>query len=267
MIILKTAQNIYPQMRQLLGPKVKDRIFFLHFPKCGGSSVKSAIRRSFGLLESYRSDTCLDLNPVASLRAAELMGCPLMAYREQLLLYYMASDRCRYICGHFDYSERAFQAFGRTWNFVTLLRHPVSKWISQYFFNKYKKDGHFRIEVDLETFLASEEGIALGSDYVQKLIGFSSPYHSTSDEAVQKAIQNLSHFSLVGILEKLDIFAKDYEALFGSKITIGRRNINPLSKSKQNELITEDIRMKITEICRPDLQIYEAALQQVSHGL
>jgi hypothetical protein len=260
---MPSLRNIYLGCRQFLGPNTQDRIAFIHVPKCGGSSVNHAIRRSFGLSEYYLKKNRFELESGSSLRASSIADDDLMAYREKLLLYYLSSHNCKYISGHFDYAHKAFEEFRDVWNFITILREPVSKWFSQYFYNRNKNFGTFQIESTLDEYLESEEGIALGGDYVRKFSGIrSSDIHADSD-TIDCAIRNLDNFALVGVLEHLDRFIHDFEDLFDVRLFITKGNVSPIVKSKQKQIVTDLHRQKVKEICQPDTLVYQAALKKI----
>lgn len=250
-------------VRHIFGRKVGKKIVFLHIPKCGGTSIGQAIQASYGFWECLSRQNFGHLDSAASLKGSCLSGEELMAYREKLLLYFLSNPRYKYISGHFSYSETAVVEFGGEWHFITVLRHPVSKWFSQYFFNRNKISDHFKIEADLESYVESEEGSALGSDYVRKLTQGFHWTEAASKEAVTQAIENLKKFALVGVLERLDVFKHQFEKRYGVKLNISIKNINPLAKTHQKDQITEEIRRKVENICRPDLEVYNYLLSRV----
>lgn len=239
--------------------QLRSKIFFLHIPKCGGTSMDESIRRSFGF---FGKKKIFQLNAHASLKGAAIANRNLMDFREDILLYSMSNHNYQYIAGHFRYSDKVYEEFGDNWKFITTLRHPVKKWISQYFFNRSKKDNHFSINSDLESFVDSEAGRKLGSDYVQKLTDKNLGLDPTSKEAISIAAANLSNFSLVGFLEDLNGFTQDYKKTFGVQLKIKNKNSNPVSKSQQKSQISSQLRNKIEEVCQPDMELYQLALKQ-----
>lgn len=242
----------------------QQKIFFLHHPKCGGTSIDHAIQNSFGVSNFLLQSSFFHLNPRAS-----LPGQSKREYREQLLFDVMSKERIRYISGHFPYSSKAFQTFGHSWNFVTILRNPVSRWFSLYFFNRYKGSDHSKIDLDLESYLKTEKAVAQGRSYVRAFTDresfsqISSLDQSTLDGATQKAIENLDSFSLVGVLEKLNVFSQDFKRLYGPELYIPSFNKNPVARSSQSKKVSDDIYQQVVEICQPSIQIYEHVLQQL----
>lgn len=98
---------------------------------------------------------------------------------------------------------------------------------------------------------------------MSKLVDGVSEYDFTSDDAIKEAMINLKKFSLVGVLEDTENFAKHFQELFGAKLFIKKQNSNPLSKAKQQEEITDKIKNKVEKICKPNMIIYESVLERI----
>jgi len=261
--------NLYRTIRKYCTkPLPLKKTFFLHIPKCGGTSITQALfscyaRKYYFLPSLQRADNARFLNAQASLKGARLCGVDLGKYREHLLLYFMSMKNVKFITGHYNFSELAYQEFNEEWTFITMLRHPVSRWFSHYFFNRYKEADHFKINDDLASFVESGPGQRMGHFYVYNLTG-EGQFGSVSTETVARAIECLEKFSIVGCLEYLDIFLKQIEELYHIKLNIKAKNKNPLDKSKQKEQISEEIMKKVEKICQPDMEIYNFALSRLN---
>ena len=257
-------ETIYYLSRRLVTEKVSKKIFFLHHPKCGGTSIDHAIQNSFGVSEFLLKRNSYHLDPRAS-----LPGWSSRDYREKILLDSMSNGKNKYISGHFPYSQKAFREFGQEWNFITVLRNPVSRWFSLYFFGKYKGSDHAKINMEIESYLESEQAITTGCSYVrvftdkENFASISSLDQATLNKATDQAIKNLNDFALVGVLEELDMFVRDFEKVFSTELFIPNFNRNPASKSNRKSQVTDEVHQRVIELCQPNIKVYESVLRRI----
>jgi len=236
------------------------KLFFLHVPKCGGTSLDSAISACYGSGPRDRAGR-VHLDAVAARRAAGLASVREDGFSASLQLYFMAQRDVRYISGHFQYSATAHLAFGDEWEFITMLRDPVSRWLSHYFYNRYKADDHYKIVEDLPAFLSSPRALRLANAFILQLTE-----HDVEDVLAQPrdcataAIDNLKKFALVGCLERLDSFVSRFEARYGVKLDVPRLQTNPAAPSQQAAQINDTLRERVAEMCRADMLVYRYAL-------
>ena len=251
----KCDRQLRLRINRIGGNKLEERIYFLHLPKCGGSSVHDALRNV--------ASASAHLDPIASKEAAEAAGMSLMEYREQILLYYMSMSNLQYIGGHFRWSDTVYEKFSSSWRFVTIMRNPVDMWFSKYFYDRFKKSDHFKLDTNLEAYLESEAGQRLGSSMVEKFTDSSNFTGNsvTSQMALDRAIQNLEKFSLVGFLEDLDSFRNSFLKKFGVKLCALHDRKNPASSLQKAAKMDSSIRRRVEEVCQPNLELYEHALK------
>jgi hypothetical protein len=247
-------QRIFGSSEQIgLGNR---KIFFLHLPKCGGSSIREAL-----------STVCPDekiaaLNPHASRRAAEARGEDMLRYRALLLPYYMAREDVQVLTGHFSWSTEAYEHFGDDWSYVTLLRDPVQRWFSHYFYDRYKSHSdHFKIEDGLDTFLASDRAREMGNLYARRL---TDPTHREASDVVKQAKENLDKFDIVGVVEHIDNFVSRLSNQAETKVEVSKKNESPSQERKKNALKDEKYVGKVREICKKDKMIYDFAIRKAS---
>lgn len=234
--------------RALDGRPPEANILFLHMPKCAGQSINAAIARHYaGRRPVFR----LPIRPAA--RAAELAGRETMDLCHDLLLFQLAQRRYGYISGHFPFSLTAWTEFRDDWKFVTVLRHPVQRWFSHYFYNRFKTHSELdRITDEIESFIETERAARYGRIYVR---------HLSESGDVNEALANLRKFDLVGQLERLPDFAERFQRMFGIPLSIGRRNENPLVADRQQAMITPEIQTRVEKLCALDTQVYDYALR------
>ncbi|PSO83052.1 MAG: hypothetical protein BRC41_12785 [Cyanobacteria bacterium QH_9_48_43] len=226
------------------------RIFFLHLPKCGGVSVNMAMRRAFG---AQKVD---GLNPNASRRVAERRGKDLRRFRTSLLFYYMAMENVNVISGHFSWNDDVYEQFSKKWAYVTVLRDPIRRWFSHYFYNRHKSGGYLGIEKDLPTFLHSERAREMGTHYTRRL---SSPEATELNQAVGQAKVNLEKFEVLGLLDDMDAFADQFSSQFGVRLNIPTKNTSPMEDNKYEAMRKEEYINRVKEICKNDTEIYKYA--------
>jgi hypothetical protein len=243
------------------------KICYIHVAKCGGTSIRHAIKDQYGsplqnrLLR--RNKNYINLNAGAALRGSEIFNEDLWSYREKLLIYFLSIKSYVFISGHFPFSDLAINHFKDEWNFISILRHPVDRWFSHYFFNRHKKHEHFKTELSLEEYIDSEDGRSLGSFYHRLFYGTCDDKNLSSDESYSKVIGNINKLTCIGLTEHMDKFCRDFTKHFGVKLKIETRNKNPLPKKDRSKLITDSIREKVEEICSPDLKIYNYVLEKI----
>ncbi len=247
-------------LQKLLIPQ-KTKVFFLHIPKSGGTSIDKAIRKhyrhSYSRIEGDPSHQAAKMLYGIDIEKGEINQ--LLQFREQLMLYEMFKET-QYISGHISYNQTIWQKFHQQYVYVTCLRHPVKKYISNYFYNAFKKSNHFKIYEDLPTFLDTPRGQAGGFEYIKYLGGVSDniDYDYTSSSAIELAKNNLSKLAIVGFLENLPDFIREFQQHTGIKLNITHRRKNPIKKPN----INPEIMAKIEKICIPDLDLYHYAKEK-----
>ncbi|MBE9191003.1 sulfotransferase family 2 domain-containing protein [Gloeocapsopsis crepidinum LEGE 06123] len=256
-----------------LDGSLQENIVYVHLHKCGGTSITQAIKSCYHHLGSILDENTFHLNGQAASSAAQkiisqidLSSETTAAYsdyliakfREDLLLYYMCQPNIKYIAGHFAFSNTAYQYFAKKYAFVTVLREPVKRWISAYFYNRYKKH---QLEGEFSDFLKSDSAIKGGCLYVKSIGGLDKSGDYSSQKAIARAKENLHKFKVVGCLEYTPDFLNQFEKKFGKKLKIRRFNQSPKPKKIQQAVVTPEIEKKIREICQPDIEVYQYALE------
>lgn len=244
------AGEIKTLLRRVLFPPRRNLVF-AHLPKCGGTSLHSAISRVYPRRRVTR------LLSRSSRLAADQAGRSLLAYRRDLLIYELQrGGRGRFLSGHWALDAGVCRAYRPAWSFVTLLRDPVERWLSHYFHNA-AADGPFRIDETLEVFLSTPRARLLGSVYVRQLNGGAiGDEERIGAEAIEAARRTLDAFDLVGTVERLEQFRAGFQRLFGASLIIGReRSGDPLRRGA----VTPGQRQRIAELCAGDLLVYEHA--------
>jgi hypothetical protein len=260
---------------KLIGGNFQARIFFLHIPKCGGISVSRSIQSCYNFLEKRRGGRYLDLD--ASRVAAKILSpsidpfsatddYELFKFREFLLLYFMSEKSSKFISGHFGFSELAFRAFHSEFAFLTMLRDPVKRWISLYFYNRGRNRHAGVASMELADYIRSDFARSQGFDLVKFIGGPSPDGDYSSPLAIERTKKNLDKFDIVGCLEYQENFLAKFKERFGVDLNLPKLNQSPVSVSRRDSLITEELKKEIEVICQPDLEVYRYAVDRFVKG-
>jgi hypothetical protein len=178
--------------------------------------------------------------------------------RQELLVCLLVQD-IRYVFGHVEFNKIAYQMYKDKYKFITIMREPVSRYISNYFYD-FEKDSPFKISVPLEKFIETDRGILFGRRYSEYFSSLPPTKDLSSAEAIERSKENLHSFSIVGFLDDIDGFALKLKHLLGINLTIGHKNKGSLQASKMKDIVTPGVLKRIEKICAPDIEIYEYAL-------
>lgn len=167
-----------------------DTLIFLHFPKTGGSTLRTIIERQFVGKSTYSRYREWE-------RPESLVRVPIATRRELKLLY-----------GHIGFGWHRFLPQGSV--YVTMLRNPVDRVISEYYYLNTRKD--------LPFFNMLGRGITI-EEYMRRNLNKDStnlqtrwiageeflPHPYSSKELLALARENLeNHFLWVGLTERFD---------------------------------------------------------------
>lgn len=247
--------------RTLVDRLLPQRFVFHHVPKCGGTSVGRALRKRY--LPSQAT-----VLPEQSFRAFEAftgrgdreqMLVDVLDLREQMLLYLMYGDtRC--VSAHVRFSQAAYDNFSNSYKFITILREPVSRFLSHYNWSHNKPGAHGEITDDFDAFLQTDRAARMGASYVEYFSALPSDADLRTDVAVGRAVANLGRFDVVGRLDDLDAFTGAVRQRLGFRIRIGHENKNRAADGgiKAQDLSADQMQI-VREHCAPDIAIWQRA--------
>ena len=246
----------------LAGKRNARGLVFHHVPKCGGTSVGMTIRRRYLLSQvgivpapsffAVRSITASD-DRLRTLQHAK-------EFREKLLLYHLYNGvGC--VSAHVRFSKVAYDNFHTTHGFVTILRDPVERFISHFFYGS-GREGHMSIDMALEEFVESEEGRQYGAAYCDYFSGLNAFEDFGSSSAIASAKKNLSLFAVVGFLDDLNDFRTRIGIEFGFRPRIGHKNRGATPKPLIGDTLSSEILDRIKLLCSPDREIFEFAKKE-----
>ena len=199
----------------------------------------------------------------ASLKGSQILEEDLWNYRERLLLYLLSIESNKFVAGHFPLSERVLKNFKDEWRFVTIIRNPVDRWFSHYFFNRYKINAHFKTDLSLDQYIESADGQFIGSLYHTIFGGSEWSKNYCLEESCNEAISMIKRIHCIGVVEYFDKFIDDFRKCFGIKLVSYKKNRNPLRSTERAKLLTDAIRNKVEKICEPDMKIYNYVMEMI----
>ena len=227
-------------------PRLSCPLIFVHMFKAGGTSLRRVIRKQF-----HEAKVCL-LNG----NFAESNAWRALPQEER--------DTFDLVIGHQHYGHHEF--LSQRASYMTMLREPVDRVLSFYFYVKRFKDHYlynhgFTDETALEEFVENERFIAL--DNIQtRLLNQQPvkhhPFGSVDEEMFAVALANLERIERVGVVERMDEFLEVLRVAEGWTIPeapVKNRTDNRPKVGDQPEAVLERIR----ELNQFDIRLHEAA--------
>ena len=243
--------------------KKKDvRCCFVHIPKTAGSAVVSALKRcglfrdsiSIDLYDTRKMLSFFDRSHYADqskpVKRVLNSSCCFTA-RDCIVAHEAIQDR-DLISGHFQYSQELANLMPAQYDWLTVLRHPVERFLSQY---EYSTDHVSEFSQFLKTDLAERYSAYLryylaGPRWMMRS-------HTNPEGAVQQALDNLVEFKVIGFQDQMGRFEEQFQESYGVKLRLQKINQNKRSLF-WSELNVADKRA-LEGLCAPDLVIYEQA--------
>ena len=256
----KVRRKFRRRLNQMSGDA--PRIFFCHVPKCAGVAITAQIWQS--VFDGHNVSTFnVDLN--GSLRASKLFSMDRMKVRELILAYNLAIPQNHFGTGHVSCRPDLVENFMDEWNFITILRNPVDRWISEYVYNTYKKSDWAKNTLSIEEYVESERGRITAISFVRYFSSMPENYAENLDEFVDEAIMNLGRFSVLGTVENLDRWCEKFRERYKKTISIPPKNISPNVEVAAKIRSNPSLMKKIQRLCEPDTRIYQIITEQTAH--
>ncbi|GFD89088.1 hypothetical protein KUL152_13140 [Tenacibaculum sp. KUL152] len=236
------------------------KVFFCHVPKCAGVSLSNAIYDSLypKLFKVTRFASSIDLK--GSRISSELLGIDMMEARESQLITMLNNKHQKFATGHCRTRPEIVEKFGDEWDFVTILRDPVKRFVSEYVYNRYKQSDWLTHEDSIDAYLESERALISSTTYARFFSSYSSSSSVLNNEkdAIQSAVNNLKQYALVGTLEELAAWKHNFERNFNVQLKIQNKNSTPNDEESKKVYANEKVMAKIRDLVSVDDEIYRA---------
>lgn len=267
---------------------------FIHIAKCGGTSVDLALRSALAAPNERRINR--DATIAASLNTFAASQHELAsnikqqtAFSEhharqlQTVLAYHLGLNWRFVSGHVAISTAILDGYQSQYDFVTVLRDPIQRFVSNYIYNKMTNTSHImppnalsqdNLIAEAQQILTSKRGWHMANTNTMFLTG-RYPKDAADASAMQQEVEiNLSKFSVVGFLDNLADFEQQCSVLTGRDIKIGQHNITSRFEDEQQMQTKETLReffasktsqSKLQTLCASELVNYEKAIARFGH--
>jgi len=233
-----------------------ERVLFMHIPKTGGSTIEAIMKRKSFPGNAFFLDSS---NPLANLDRLYSLG------EEEL-------ENISLLYGHFDYGIHGI--FSTPSTYVTMLRNPMDRVISHFFYVKNSPEHFLYDQVKsiqtIPEYLTAGLSTELDNGQVRMLAGIGSfngqtvPFGEVTKAHLELAITNMeNHFLYVGLQEYFDVSLLQ----MGKILRLGKMSYHSLNINK-NKPGTLKLDSGTLEILRKynyyDLQLYDYAFQRFS---
>lgn len=242
---VKATTNKYP------------KLVFVHVPKCAGSAVANSILKCTypSVFSVTPLTTGIDIFSAAKI--GKLIDLPEQKVRQVQLINVLNSETKLFVTGHCHVTPNVVSTFSDRWKFLTVLRDPVQRFVSEFVYNTYKSEDWKKNSLSIFDYLETETAVISGMSFALYFSGMDkASILKRPDNATKLAIDNLSTFYSVGFLESLDLWIRQLNTQLGSNIELKSSNLSP-SKQRYDEIINDPTLLsRIKQLCKIDHQIY-----------
>lgn len=244
--------------RMLLNSNLKHRCCYVHVPKSGGTSLIESLiatvpmNQQVGTIESIGTRRAVSLfkantNSPDLFHEDQSNAAELFEFHEQLLIYFM-SRRMALVHGHFLFSELAYRHFHDEYKFVSFLRYPVHRLISNFRNRRYYK-------MNFDEYLESDVARRHALVNLRYFSGRAEIPRGEEEKHMDRAREVMGRFSVLGFLDDMPGFERRFAEVFGERLRIYHYN-----KSKRPPLnLSREQIGKIEALCQPDIELHEYA--------
>jgi hypothetical protein len=234
---------------------------FMHVPKCGGTSVKHALRR---MCPIQRQVGWIEVGP--SRRALAFLtdgqsdefrfhedgpnAAAIFAFRRGLLAYFLEAGAAL-VAGHFLFDAPLFERFRERYRLTSIMRDPVERLISHY--NQDRRSNY--LTDSFEDYLGTRLAWRHATLQLRYFAGIAQIEEGDVEDALATAKRNLEAFHLVGFTENMKKFSDDFAGIFGRRVPIAHYHKATLARPE----IDRSVSRRLEALCAADIELHDHA--------
>ncbi|SDC82903.1 MULTISPECIES: sulfotransferase family 2 domain-containing protein [unclassified Candidatus Frackibacter] len=225
-------------------------LIFLHIPKTGGTTLRGIIDKQYSSNKRWHAYEFLPLEQ----RIKEVP-------KKQL-------KKINYMAAHFQFG--AHQYFTRPYTYVTMLRNPIKRLISEYYHRRRNPNNplYDKLQnISLKEFVSSDEFLSNSNLQLFMIRGRAVKPFNLKHNDLEEAKKNLEkHFSVIGITEMFD------ESLFLMKKEFGWEDVSYTKKNvtkshPSKEEVPKEVVKIIEERNKLDIRLYKYVKRKLKEKL
>jgi len=242
------------------------KIIFHHIPKCGGTSIVTGLAMTYypmRLLFRGKSGFNARLNAPQTAEYAQKNDINKFSHRRMVLRNHVERQTCPFISGHYPFDYDLYDQQKEEWGFVTLLRDPIKRWYSEYYWNRYKDHDYRKTDMSMEEYLETPEGLENTRSFVNYFAMTENTDGAVTQAEQEEALKALPCFTVIGFLEELEKFRSDMKQAFGRKPFFLQRNKSPAAhQEKTMPDKGSDFEKNLLRLLEADIEIYHKAKER-----
>lgn len=249
------------QLNHLISKQTK--LVFTHIPKCAGSSLSLDILNGLYSPIVRHSPLTTGIDIVKADQIATMINTPAEIVRQVMLGDVLSSPRKVFVSGHCFAPPELVKQYCNEWKFITVLRKPEERFVSEFVYNTYKKVKWKNNSLDIQEYLNSESAQSSGNTYARYFSGMSiTQIKQNPKVAIKSSIDNLSKFHSIGFVDNLSVWVSSLNKDFDAKINLSFVNKTPNNSAKDEIESNEALMAQIREINAVDTEIFNHATKE-----